>query len=159
MQPQGHVQVLSHMLLHGMNPQEALDAPRFMIDVDRPTKPGRSDGGSSVLVEKDLGPDVIAALRDEFGHNIQEVGASSDRLSVAVRSFCGIRRRECSVLAPMDAPTAVPWAGKLRLDACSPKRCVTSRPRKLKKDSRIYSLCSCSSLAEVICAGASKLRL
>ncbi|KAG6614230.1 gamma-glutamyltransferase [Phytophthora cinnamomi] len=73
MQPQGHVQVLSHMLLHGMNPQEALDAPRFSIDVDRPTKPGRSDGGSSVLVETDLGSDVIAALRDEFGHNIQEV--------------------------------------------------------------------------------------
>ncbi|KAE9307286.1 hypothetical protein PR003_g21035 [Phytophthora rubi] len=73
MQPQGHVQVLSHMLLHGMNPQEALDAPRFSIDVDRPTKPGRSDGGSSILVEKDLGSDVIAALRDEFGHNIQVV--------------------------------------------------------------------------------------
>ncbi|ETP50869.1 gamma-glutamyltransferase [Phytophthora nicotianae P10297] len=73
MQPQGHVQVLSNMLLHGMNPQEALDAPRFSIDVDRPTKPGRSDGGSSVLVEKDLGADVIAALREKFGHNIQEV--------------------------------------------------------------------------------------
>ncbi|KAI9989937.1 hypothetical protein PInf_020236 [Phytophthora infestans] len=73
MQPQGHVQVLSNMLLHGMNPQEALDAPRFSIDVDRPTKPGRSDGGSSVLVETDLGDAVIAALREKFGHNIQEV--------------------------------------------------------------------------------------
>ncbi|GMF45302.1 unnamed protein product [Phytophthora fragariaefolia] len=73
MQPQGHVQVLSHMLLHGMNPQEALDAPRFNIDVDRPTKPGRSEGGSSVLAETDLGADVISALRDEFGHDIQEV--------------------------------------------------------------------------------------
>ncbi|KAF1794598.1 Nucleophile aminohydrolase [Phytophthora cactorum] len=51
MQPQGHVQ----------------------FDVDRPTKPGRSDGGSSVLVETDLGVDVIAALREKFGHNIQEV--------------------------------------------------------------------------------------
>ncbi|OWZ09479.1 Gamma-glutamyl transferase [Phytophthora megakarya] len=73
MQPQGHVQILSHMLLHGMNPQEALDAPRFSIDVDRPMKPGRNDEGSSVLVEADLGAEVIAALREKFGHNIQEV--------------------------------------------------------------------------------------
>ncbi|KAL3671229.1 hypothetical protein V7S43_003161 [Phytophthora oleae] len=72
MQPQGHVQVLSHLLLHSQNPQEALDAPRFSIDVGRPTKPG-SSGGSSVLVEKDLGADVIAALKDKFGHKIQEV--------------------------------------------------------------------------------------
>lgn len=73
MQPQGHVQVLSHLLLHGMNPQEALDAPRFCIDVDRPTKAGRSGGSSSVLIEADLGSDVIAELREQLGHNVTEV--------------------------------------------------------------------------------------
>ncbi|KAL7680878.1 putative nucleophile aminohydrolase [Plasmopara halstedii] len=73
MQPQGHVQVLSNMLLHGMNPQEALDAPRFNIDVNRPSKHGEKETGSFVLVETDLGADVIAALHDQFGHNVKEV--------------------------------------------------------------------------------------
>ena len=32
LQPQGHLQVLSGMVDYGMEPQEALDAPRFRID-------------------------------------------------------------------------------------------------------------------------------
>uniref|UniRef100_A0AAV1T4J9 Gamma-glutamyltransferase n=1 Tax=Peronospora matthiolae TaxID=2874970 RepID=A0AAV1T4J9_9STRA len=64
MQPQGHVQVLSRMLLHGMNPQEALDAPRFCIDF------AHQDGGSTVLVESDFGSSTIAALSDVFGHTV-----------------------------------------------------------------------------------------
>ncbi|RME85834.1 MAG: gamma-glutamyltransferase [Caldilineae bacterium] len=31
MQPQGHLQVVSHLIDHGMSPQQALDAPRFRV--------------------------------------------------------------------------------------------------------------------------------
>lgn len=34
MQPQGHLQVVSHLIDHGMSPQQALDAPRFRVMED-----------------------------------------------------------------------------------------------------------------------------
>lgn len=59
MQPQAHVQVLIHMLRDGMNPQEALDAPRFQWT-----------GGKTVLVEPDF-PEAIREALSRRGHDIR----------------------------------------------------------------------------------------
>ena len=61
-QPQGHVQVLVNMLDHGMDPQNALDEPRFSIYTAPPN--GR------VHLEPPISPDVAAAL-EARGHPIR----------------------------------------------------------------------------------------
>ena len=65
MQPQGHVQVLINMLDLGMNPQEALDAPRFMWDE-----------GVKVAIEREAGDYAITDLIKR-GHDIDVQEASS----------------------------------------------------------------------------------
>jgi len=52
MQPQGHLQVVSSMLDHGLNPQAALDAPRWQLGE-----------GLEVRVEPGTGDAMLAALR------------------------------------------------------------------------------------------------
>lgn len=63
MQPQGHVQVLINLLVYGMNPQEAGEAPRV-----------REDQGA-VLVESGIPAPVRAALRAK-GHEVEEAVGS-----------------------------------------------------------------------------------
>jgi gamma-glutamyltranspeptidase/glutathione hydrolase len=60
MQPQGQVQVLSNIVDHGMNPQEALDAPRFSYE-----------SGATFHVEPYYGPEIIDNLRAR-GHTIAD---------------------------------------------------------------------------------------
>ena len=57
MQPQGHVQVFLNMVVFGMNPQEAGEAPRV-----------RETGGGAAL-ESGIAPDVVEALK-ALGHRI-----------------------------------------------------------------------------------------
>ena len=51
MQPQGHVQVVTNMLDHGLDPQSALDAPRaFWIGDDKiAIEPGLPRGSRAAL--------------------------------------------------------------------------------------------------------------
>jgi len=64
MQPQGHLQVVSAIADEGLDPQAALDRPRFCI----PT--GTADG--DVLVEDGIPEDVLAGLAAR-GHRVQRV--------------------------------------------------------------------------------------
>jgi gamma-glutamyltranspeptidase/glutathione hydrolase len=61
MQPQGHVQVLSNIVDHGMDPQRALDAPRFNYDIEE---------GNQFLLEETFGPATYAALAQR-GHALE----------------------------------------------------------------------------------------
>ena len=70
MQPQGHLQVLLNMVAHGLNPQQALDAPRFCISPDVPEDPKRGDIGSVVFLEEGIAPDVVERLAD-MGHEVK----------------------------------------------------------------------------------------
>ena len=57
MQPQGHLQVVSSMVDHGLNPQSALDAPRWRVEPD------------GVVLEPEVGADVVDGLRQR-GHRV-----------------------------------------------------------------------------------------
>jgi gamma-glutamyltranspeptidase/glutathione hydrolase len=58
MQPQGHVQVISGMLDHALNPQAVLDAPRWQLGE-----------GLDVQLEPGAAPDLAAGLRAR-GHRV-----------------------------------------------------------------------------------------
>jgi len=68
MQPQGHVQVVSSMLDHGLNPQAALDAPRWQLagGLEVNFEPGTDEGVLSALAARGHRP-VMAADRLAFG--------------------------------------------------------------------------------------------
>ena len=63
MQPQGHLQVASNMIDFGMDSQQALDAPRFKIDVE---------DTQDVMVEEDISPGVVKDL-EKRGHTVHVV--------------------------------------------------------------------------------------
>ncbi len=61
MQPQGHVQVLLNTLTFGMNPQQALDAPRVCIGAGFPDEGKVLD--ITVYLEEGIGEEVRDQLK------------------------------------------------------------------------------------------------
>lgn len=59
MQPQAHVQVLASLILDQLNPQAALDKPRWLWT-----------GGKTIYAEATMDPQLIAELK-QMGHEIQ----------------------------------------------------------------------------------------
>ena len=58
MQPQGHLQVVMHMLDDGLNPQAALDAPRWQWAADK-----------QILLEPAV-PEAVASDLKSRGHEV-----------------------------------------------------------------------------------------
>jgi gamma-glutamyltranspeptidase / glutathione hydrolase len=61
MQPQGHVQVLSALVDDGLDPQAALNLPRFCIDVE--------EAGGQVALEDGMPQETISGL-EKLGHPV-----------------------------------------------------------------------------------------
>ena len=85
-QPQGQVQVLSRLVDGGLDPQAALDAPRFSIHEDPPDGP--------VLAEPSLGEAALSGL-EARGHPIERLSgvrrlAALGRGQVIVRADDGV---------------------------------------------------------------------
>ncbi len=72
-QPQIQVQIAHNIVERGMDPQRALDEPRWVYG--RPNVPGRPDvaAAEKVVVESRLAPDVVAGL-ERRGHRVAAIG-------------------------------------------------------------------------------------
>lgn len=68
MQPQGHVQVLLGQIVAGLNPQQALDAPRVCIGAGMPNAGKPLD--RTVYVEEGMSNETIEGLK-KLGHDVK----------------------------------------------------------------------------------------
>jgi gamma-glutamyltranspeptidase / glutathione hydrolase len=95
MQPQGHVEVLSALVDEGLDPQAALDLPRFCIDVE--------ESGGRVALEEGIPQETISSL-EKLGHPVYSV-SGYDR-SLFGRGQVILRDAETGVLSAGSDPRA-----------------------------------------------------
>lgn len=72
MQPQAHLQALSNMVDCDHNPQQALDMPRFCLNVNAGGGVGTDDPGGEVYLEKGYSFDELAGLQ-RMGHHVTPI--------------------------------------------------------------------------------------
>lgn len=72
MQPQGHLQVLSNIVDIGHSPQQALDMPRFCLNILDGGGVGANDPGGEVYLEPGFSFEEMAALRRK-GHHVSPI--------------------------------------------------------------------------------------
>jgi gamma-glutamyltranspeptidase / glutathione hydrolase len=102
MQPQGHVQVLSALKDAGLDPQSALDLPRFCLDSE--------SAGGRVAIEEGMPKETLDALQ-KMGHPVYGVGGY-DR-ALFGRGQVIMRDPETGVLCGGSDPRADGYAGAL----------------------------------------------
>ena len=89
MQPQGHMQLISNMVDHGMDPQQAINALRFMV------------GNDQVIIEEGLDAGVARELQAR-GH---KVGTITGQRRVSIGGAQVIQRdRDTGVLRAGSEP-------------------------------------------------------
>lgn len=79
MQPQGHLQVLSNIVDFDQNPQQALDMPRFCLNIEDGIGVGALEPGGEVFLEKGFDFDEMATLRLK-GHRISPISGRERQL-------------------------------------------------------------------------------
>jgi len=102
MQPQGHVQVLSALHDSGLDPQSALDLPRFCVDVE--------ESGGRVAIEEGVSQETYSAL-EKMGHPVYWV--SGYERALFGRGQVILRDPEIGVLCAGSDPRADGYAGTL----------------------------------------------
>ncbi|KAF1385394.1 hypothetical protein PFLUV_G00107290 [Perca fluviatilis] len=113
MQPQGHVQVLLNMLEFGMNPQQALDAPRVYVQYDRTTDEW------SVNLEEGVRQEVAEELRRR-GHKVSWPITGHKRSQFGRGQIITVGDWWNPSVNQADGPCRVLWAGSdPRADGCA----------------------------------------
>lgn len=97
MQPQGHVQVLSALVDDGLDPQSALDLPRFCIDVE--------ESGGRVALEEGIPANIVSDLV-KMGHPVYANAVSGYDRSLFGRGQVILRDAETGILCAGSDPRA-----------------------------------------------------
>ncbi len=101
MQPQGHVQVAVNLLDDGMDPQSALDLPRWCLEPNRGSSP--SPNQAVIALEEGI-PEQTAAELAQMGHAVQPVNGW--RRSLFGRGQVIIRDPQTGILCGGSDPRA-----------------------------------------------------